>query len=74
VKSFPDGASPDGIHDLGGNVWEWTTEPGTTSKQNLKTIGGGGYNMRRAALVYETQFGHPLAHHPYLGMRCFTQR
>lgn len=27
VGSFPDGATPQGIHDLCGNVWEWTSSP-----------------------------------------------
>ena len=24
VGAYPQGATPDGIHDLSGNVWEWT--------------------------------------------------
>lgn len=27
VRSHPAGATPDGIHDLAGNVWEWTASP-----------------------------------------------
>lgn len=27
VASFPRGATPEGIHDLIGNVWEWTSSP-----------------------------------------------
>ena len=27
VGSFPGGATPEGVHDLVGNVWEWTSTP-----------------------------------------------
>jgi formylglycine-generating enzyme required for sulfatase activity/tRNA A-37 threonylcarbamoyl transferase component Bud32 len=28
VGSYPRGATPDGVQDLSGNVWEWTSSPG----------------------------------------------
>lgn len=27
VRTHPSGATPDGLHDLAGNVWEWTSSP-----------------------------------------------
>ncbi|HTT68156.1 MAG TPA: bifunctional serine/threonine-protein kinase/formylglycine-generating enzyme family protein [Gemmatimonadales bacterium] len=52
VGSFPLGDSPQGVHDLIGNTWEWTASPmkayagGTPPPRSADTyvIRGGGYN------------------------------
>ncbi len=61
----PAGATPLGIHDLTGNVAEWTREPG-----GVFVARGGSYRSRRAAELkgwaYEAARG-PAAH---IGFRC----
>jgi formylglycine-generating enzyme required for sulfatase activity len=37
VSSYPAGASPEGVYNLIGNVWEWTASPTTANYQNLAT-------------------------------------
>ncbi len=44
VGAFPQGASPDGVHDLIGNVWEWVEDdynpyPGNTYKSEYYNAG-----------------------------------
>jgi formylglycine-generating enzyme required for sulfatase activity len=57
VGSFPDGASPYGILDLAGNVWEWTASRPSESdfaQLGVASIGGGARVLRGGA------FDHPV--------------
>ncbi|WP_267595760.1 formylglycine-generating enzyme family protein [Carbonactinospora thermoautotrophica] len=41
VGAYPDGATPDGLLDMAGNVWEWTSSP----------VMGGGFVIRGASFA-----------------------
>jgi formylglycine-generating enzyme len=42
VGGMPEGDAPGGIHDLGGNVWEWTSN---VLDAKTRCIRGGGWNL-----------------------------
>lgn len=61
----PEGATPQGIQDLAGNVAEWTREPGGEFLAR-----GGSFRSRRAAELKGWAYEAGSAPMPHIGFRC----
>lgn len=70
VGSYPAGATPDGILDLAGNVWEWTSSPWEPAP-HLHVARGGGWEILYASYlrVSNRDFAQAVAG-IYQGFRC----
>jgi formylglycine-generating enzyme required for sulfatase activity len=69
--AFPGCASPEGVLDLSGNVWEWTSQPDPSG--DLRELRGGGAHNSEAQSVCQPDdrfFLAPDAHEGLLGFRC----
>lgn len=65
VGARPDGATPEGILDLAGNVAEWTRDPDGRYRAR-----GGSFRSRVAAELVTAAVENPSPHAAYVGFRC----
>jgi formylglycine-generating enzyme required for sulfatase activity len=67
VGSHPEGATPEGIHDLAGNVWEWCRDGASANLRILK--GGSFFNDERFLTAAPKNFHHPDEGESVVGFR-----
>jgi len=71
VKSYPNGASPEGVYDLAGNVWEWTSTEVPQDGKALRVLKGGSFLTDfRACRAAARLPDDPGVRHKDVGFRC----
>ena len=76
VGSYSQGASPYGLLDMTGNVWEWVSTPYAVPERGsdtttLRVIKGGGWTSdKHSARISFRNVVHPAMKNPTIGFRC----
>ncbi|TDI40916.1 MAG: hypothetical protein E2P02_16080 [Acidobacteria bacterium] len=87
VGSFAAGATPEGLNDMAGNVWEWCQDGSRPTRQNTTPVdpmgplttntrvlkGGSYFNDERYLLAARRNFLHPEAKESVVGFRVAWQ-
>ena len=69
VGRYPEGATPEGLYDMAGNVCEWT-ENLYKKEENWKALRGGDYSDKADALRCSSRsYGDPRVRVIYIGFR-----
>ncbi|HHX15430.1 MAG TPA: SUMF1/EgtB/PvdO family nonheme iron enzyme [Fibrobacter sp.] len=59
-----------GMHDMNGNLWEWTSSP-SPQKSGMFLVAGGAWNGNNLTQCKENKFSfYPQNQYPYVGFRC----